>query len=164
MTCRRSRAPKWRKQQRLDCVHFFANIFFRFFLARQALRPRSRLQSASNLQFKRLGVWVLTLLSCGLILFCLPGACQGKAGSPCKRGNGSNCKSYANLYWQTQKNLDELEEMHRGYKRASANVKAKAMPVTNSKEVKVTLLAARASPASASRRAPSMMHFPIHIW
>ena len=113
MTCRRSRAPKWRKQQRLDCVHFFANIFFRFFLARQALRPRSRLQSASNLQFKRLGVWVLTLLSCGLILFCLPGACQGKAGSPCKKGNGSTCKSYADLYWQTQKNLDELEEMHR---------------------------------------------------
>lgn len=75
-------------------------------------------------------------------------------------------KAYADLYWQTQKNLDELEEMHREYRRASANVKAKAMPVTNNKEVKVTLLsaAARASPASSARRAPSVMHFPIQIW
>lgn len=71
------------------CIFFVR--FFSVFLARQALRPRSRLQS---LQFKRLGAWMLNLLSCGLIFFCLPGACQSKAGSPCSRilANGSNCR------------------------------------------------------------------------
>ena len=75
-------------------------------------------------------------------------------------------RAYAELYYQTQKNLAELEEMNKEYMRASANVKAKAMPVSNNnKEVKVTLLpAARpAAPSSGSRRAwPTFQRGWIH--
>lgn len=40
-------------------------------------------------------------------------------------------KAYSELYYQSQRNLAELEEMSREYQRASANVKAKAMSIAH---------------------------------